>query len=326
MRLLMYWLTAITVGLASSFAVAVAPALAQPWLQRMVRVIVPNPAGAGLDINARIFAEGLSARWKTPVVVENLPGADGIIAVREFVKREDTHALLYSFAGPITINPLLYEKLPYDPIRDLVPIASTSDNFLVIAASAATKAASLAELEKVARSRSGKLNWSATPGLPYFAFFGFLKKAALDMVHVPYRDFSQATADLGEGRIDVIAAGMAPLLPYAATGKIRFLASFNDQRAAISPDVMTMAEAGYPSLTFSALTGFFGWRDMPGELRQRISEEVQAIAADPAIKARLAGMGTAVRTGTPAEFSAAIEEQRDKAAAIARAMGTRPTQ
>jgi tripartite-type tricarboxylate transporter receptor subunit TctC len=317
---------AVTICFLSIFTLSMAPAHAQSWPQRAVRVILPNPAGVSLDLIARLFAERLGSRWGKPLIVENLPGADGNIAVKEFVGKRDNHTLLYSFAGPITINPLLYDKLPYDPALDLVPIASTSDNFLVIAASAASKIGSLAELEKVARARSGKLNWAATPGLPYFAFAGFHKSAGLEMVHVPYRDFNQALADLAEGRIDVVAAGVAPLRSYASAGKIRFLAVFNDERDPIVPEVVTVAEAGYANLTFAAITGFFGWRDMPNELRERISADVQTIAAEPAVKARLASMGSAARSSTPAEFAAAIEEQRAKVAAIARVIGAKPAQ
>ena len=117
----------------------IAPVEASAWPERRIRVIMPNPPGTGLDIVARLFAERLAARWKQPVIVENLPGADGNIAAREFVAKRDDHTLLYSFPGLITINPLTYEKLPYDPARDLVPITSTSDNYLAIAASGILK-------------------------------------------------------------------------------------------------------------------------------------------------------------------------------------------
>ena len=326
MRRAKRWIKVATICLVSIFATSVMPALAQSWPQRTVRVILPNPPGVALDLIARLFAERLGSRWGKPVIIENLPGADGNIAVREFVSKREKHTLLYSFAGPITINPLLYDKLPYDPAIDLVPIASTSDNILMIAASAASKVNSLAELEKVARARSNKLNWAATPGLPYFAFAGFQKSAGLDMVHVPYRDFNQALADLAEGRIDVVATGVAPLRSYASAGKITFLAVFNEERDSVAPDIVTVAEAGYAHLTFNAITGFFGWRNMPSELGERISADVQIVAADPAIKARLANMGSAARGSTPAKFAAAIEEQRAKVAAIARAIGTKPAQ
>jgi tripartite-type tricarboxylate transporter receptor subunit TctC len=140
--------------------------LAQAWPQRPVRLIVPLPPGTAVDVSARVYAERLTAMWGQPVIVDNRPGADGIIAAREFVGRRDDHTLLYSFAGLITINPLTYTALPYDPTRDLVPIAASSDNCLAIAVASRLGVATLPELLKLARSRAEKINWAATAGLP----------------------------------------------------------------------------------------------------------------------------------------------------------------
>jgi tripartite-type tricarboxylate transporter receptor subunit TctC len=316
-------------GFASAIAISVSPTLAQPsvqgWPERSVRAIVPNPPGVALDISLRLFSERLSARWKQPVVIENIPGADGIIAAREFAAKRDNHTLLYSFAGLISINPLMHGKLPYEP-ADLSPIAATTDNFIAIAVPAASKINSLSELETLARSRPGKLTWAATPGLPYYALAAFQKSNGITMVQAAYRDFNPAIADLGEGRIDALASGVAPLLPQARAGKIKLLAFINRNRSPAATEVPTVAEAGYPQLTFSAVTGFFGWRDMPTELRERIAADVRAVSAEPAIKERLAKMGAVALGSTPAEFAAAIDEQRAKVAAIAKSIGGKPGQ
>jgi tripartite-type tricarboxylate transporter receptor subunit TctC len=314
-------LVAGAVGLLLTF-----PSLAQSWPQRTVRVIVPLPPGTAIDVSARLFSEQLARRWGQPVIVENLPGADGILAMKEFVNKRDDHTLLYSFAGPITINPVMYEKLPYDPTRDLVPIATSSDNLLAIAVSAKLDVRSLDELVKLARSRSAKLNWAATSGLPYFAFAGFLKSAGIELVYVSYRDFNPALADLGEGRIDVASTGVTQMLPHQQAGKLRLLAVINRARSPLAPDVPTAAEAGYPDLTFDGVTGFFGWRDMPVELRDRIAADVRAISENPVIKERLAAIGIVARGSTSGEFATAIEEQRAKVAAVAAAIGMKPTQ
>lgn len=260
------------------------------------------------------------------MIIENMAGADGIIAAKEFVGKRDDHTLLYSFAGLITINPLLREKLPYDPARDLVPIATSSDNFLAIAVSETSKIGSLGDLISVARAHPKKLSWASTSGLPYFAIAGFQKSVGFEMVYVPYRDFSPAIADLGEGRIDVASTALTQLLPASSAGKARLLAVMNRTRSPIAPDVPTAAEAGYPQLTFDGVTGFFGWRDMPAELRDRIAADVRKLADSPAIKERLAKIGIVARGSTPSEFAAAIEEQRAKVAAIAAAIGMRPAQ
>jgi tripartite-type tricarboxylate transporter receptor subunit TctC len=316
---MLYRLCCVTaLGLGALAAVA-SPSRAQTWPQRTVRVIVPNPPGVAMDVIARLFAERLATRWGQPVIVENLPGVDGIPAAREFVNRRDDHTLLYSFPGLITINPQLHEKLPYDPMHDLVPIASTSDTFLAVAVSASLKIGSLAELAGYARSNPGKLSWAATPGLPFYAFAAFQQSSG-GMVHVSYRDFNQALVDLGEGRINAVASGVLPLLPQARAGKATLLAFLNSQRASVAPDVPTVAEAGFPELTFTATTGFFGWRDMPAGLRERIASEINEIVAIPAVQEQLAKMGATASASTPAEFIKAIDAQRAKVAAIARTL------
>jgi tripartite-type tricarboxylate transporter receptor subunit TctC len=299
---------------------------AQTWPQRTVRVIVPLPPGTSIDVSARLVAEHLSSRWKQPVVVENIAGADGILAVKEFASRRDDHTLLYSFAGPITINPVLYEALPYDPAHDMVPIATTSDNFLVVATSARLKLSSLADLLRHARSNAASFNWAATSGIPYFAFAGFLKSSGVEMTYVPYRDFNPALSDLDEGRIQVASTGLTQVLPHAQAGRATFLALLNRTRTPLAPEVPTAAEAGYPDLAFDGVTGFFGWRDIPSGLRDRIAADVRAAVENPSVRDRLPPLGIVARTSTPAEFVAAIEEQRAKIATIAAAIGTKPVQ
>jgi len=315
-------IAALTIGLAAASALSLEVS-AQEWPQRTVRLIVPLPPGTSIDVSARLVAEHLAARWKQPVIVENVAGADGVLAAKEFVGRRDDHTLLYSFAGLITINPLLYAKLPYDP-RDLAPIATTSDNFLVVAASAKLKIGSLAELLKRARAASAKVNWAATSGIPYFAFAGFLKSADVEMTYVPYRDFNPALSDLGEGRIDVVSTGLTQLIPHAQAGRATFLALLNRSRTPLVPDLPTAAEVGYPDLAFDGVTGLFAVKNMPLGLRERIATDVRAVVENPAVRDRLPPLGIVARPSTPVEFTAAIEDQSKKIAAIATAIGTKP--
>jgi len=301
-------------------------AAAQPWPQRPVRVIAPFGSGIATDFTTRLFAERLAERWKQPVVVENRPGGDGMIGVNAFVALRDDHTLLFSFAAPISLWPMLYEKLAYDPARDLVPVASAADTFLSVAASASSNIGSLAELAALARSQPGKLNYNAAAGALPYLFAGFLKSAGLDMVLVPYREFNLAYQDLAEGRLQVVLSTMGSVLPHVHAGKVRFLAVTNKTRPPIAPEVPTAVEAGYPALAFEGLVGFFGPRNMPPERRDRIAADVRAVAAEPAIADRLATIGQVARGNTPAEFAAAIEEQRVKLAAMVKLIDTKPTQ
>jgi tripartite-type tricarboxylate transporter receptor subunit TctC len=311
---------ALAVTLLGTLVLSAAPSNAQPWPQRAVRVIVPLPPGVPTDLVCRLFADRLSERWRQPVIVENRQGADGIPAISGFVTARDDHTLLCSFPGIVTINPLVHEKLPYDPRRDLVPVVSLSDNFIGIAASVALKVNSLDDFVKLARSQPGKLNWAASPGNPLYGFAAFLKSAGIEMVQVSYRDFRPALQDVGEGRIQAVATGVPVLLPQAHAGKLKLLMVHNRQRSPQAPEVPTATEAGYPELTLEGLTGFYGWRDMPTDVKEGIAADALAVAADPVIAALVASIGSALRVGTPGEFAAAIEEQRAKIVAIARTM------
>jgi tripartite-type tricarboxylate transporter receptor subunit TctC len=271
-----------------------------------------------------MFAQRLAERWGQAVIVENRPGADGIPAVAAFLAAGDNHTLMFSFAGLITINPYVHDRLSYDPAGDLVPIVSAADNFFAVAVSDTLPAATFEEFVRLAREQPGKLNWAATSGLPDFIFRALQKQAEIKLTQVPYREFGPALRDLDEGRIDVVVTGLAVLLPHVKAGKARLLIVTNRERARLAPDVPTAREAGYPDLTFDGVVGFYGWHDIPADLKEKIAADVRAVSGDREISARVAALGSLVRVGTSAEFAADIEEQRAKIATIAR--GMRPTQ
>jgi tripartite-type tricarboxylate transporter receptor subunit TctC len=293
----------------------------QTWPQKSVKLILPLGPGSATDVTARLFAERLAARWGHPVVVENRAGPDGLVAVMAFVGAHDEHTLMFSIGGPLTINPVSHARLDYDPDRDLVPIAPASDSFLAVAVNPSLGVGSIDELIRLAKAQPGKLSWAATPGLPQFIFAGFAKSAGLDMVQVSYRDFSPALRDVTENRIQVVVTGLLPLLPFAHDGKVKLLVLTNRERSPAAPELATAREVGHPELTADGFQGFFGWRGMPDALRERIAADVRAAGADPALVAKLAVLGQAVRTGTPADLAAMVAEQRAKIAAIAQAIG-----
>ena len=309
---------------------ALMPARAQnapapSWPQRQVRFIIPLGPGSGVDITARIFAERLALRWGKPVVIENRPGGDGIVAIMAFVSAHDDHTLLFSPASTFTAHPFLHDKLPYDQ-ADLSPVARVANTLVAIVAPASLKVGSLAELVALVRAQPGKLNWATATGISDFLFAAFLKHANLDMSKVPYRDTVQPATDAAEGRIQMYWGALAIVRPQIQAGKVKLLAFSNSVRAPDEPNVPTVAEAGFPELFFNGLVGLFGPRDMAGDLRERIADDIKAVAGDAFIHARLASIGQLVSPGGPAEFAAAIEEQRATAAAIAKEMGIKPAQ
>jgi tripartite-type tricarboxylate transporter receptor subunit TctC len=296
-----------------------APLAAQGWPHRAVKFIVPLGPGSGVDIGARLFADRLAARWGQPVVVENRPGGDGIIAISAFVGAHDDHILLYSATSSFTAHPYLHDNLPYKP-GDLLPIARVSNTMIAFAVPAALKIASLSELFALALAQPGKLNWAATTGALDFVIEGFLKGNGLNMTKVPYRNPVEAANDLAEGRVQVYEAALAIVQPQLQAGKIRMLAVTNATRTPSAPEVPTVTEAGYSGLAFDGLVGLFGPPSMPIELRERIAQDVRAVAVDPIIIDRLTVTGQLLNIGGTTAFADDIEAQRAKLATTAKGL------
>jgi tripartite-type tricarboxylate transporter receptor subunit TctC len=294
---------------------------AAAWPDRAVRLILPVPVGSAADFTARLFAERLSVRWAQPVVVDNRPGADGVIGVSSFVSARDDHTLLFAISAVATVHAVQNEKLPYDPIEDLVPIAAASEIVLAIAASDKSAIHSLEDMVRVARGAPGKLNWASSPGLPPFVLGAFAKESGLQMESVYYRDLSPALQDLGEGRLDIFVHALSVLMPQAQAGRLRLLAVASRQRAAAMPNLPSVAELGFSDLVMEGLCGFFGPRGMPVAVRDRVAADVLAIANEPAVQERLAAIGQTVHPGTSAEFAAFLAANRERLMVLARASG-----
>lgn len=296
------------------------PVPAQNWPQRTVKFVLPLGPGSGTDVGARLFADRLAAHWNRPVVVENRPGGDGIIAINAFISADDDHTLLFAPSGTFTVHPFVREKVPYD-VRDLVPIARVSNTVVGIAVPASLNANSLAELVALARAQPGKLNWSPTSGMTDIVTSAFLKSTNLDVAKVPYRDSVQGLNDLIENRLQIYVTALAIVRSQAEAGKVRILALTNRERAPIFPNVPTAMEAGFPALALEGLVGLFGPRRMSSELRERIATDIRTVAADPAVAARLEATGQVMNLGSPSEFAASIEEQRERVATAAKDLG-----
>jgi tripartite-type tricarboxylate transporter receptor subunit TctC len=301
----------------------VAQAQADQWPQRTVRLIVPAGAASGTDFAARAFADALAERWKQPVVVENRPGADGLIATTAFLGMRDDHTLMYSFAGPMSVLPVIHASLPYNPSRDLVPISLGADTFIALSAHASLKLGSLSELVALVRSQPGKLNYYAPASALPYVLAGFLRSQNLDAAQVFYREQSLGIQDHAQGRVHFMLSVMTDRLAAVQSGHLKFLTVTNSRRAPMLPDVPTATELGFPEFAFEGLGGFIGSRAMSAELIERISADVRAVAAEPAVAARLAAVGQVARGTTPAEFAEMIEAQRAKIATIVQETGMR---
>jgi tripartite-type tricarboxylate transporter receptor subunit TctC len=319
-RFLILLLAGATVAAATQLR---AQSIAPHWPQRTVKLILPLGPGAGSDIGARLFADKLTARWGQPVVIENRPGGDGFVAITAFLGAHDDHTLLFAPTSTFTAHTILHSKLPYSP-RDLVPIARVTNTLISISVPASLKVGSLGELVALVRAQPGKLNRASITGALDLVLSGFLKGIDLEVAKVPYRDPVQAVTDLAEGRIQIYTSAYAIVRSQLQAGTIRALAMTNQTRAPTAPEIPTAAQAGYPALTFDGLVGLFGPPNMAGELRERIAADMRAVATDPGIEPRLIQTGQILNPGEPAEFAAAIEDQTDKLAAIAKALDIKP--
>ncbi len=257
------------------------------------------------------------------MVVENRPGGDGMVAINAFVAAHDDHTLLFAPTSTFTAHPFLHQNVPYDS-RDLSPIARVTNTLIAMAVPTSLNVGSLDALVALARAEPGKLNRASITGALDLIIDGFLKSAGLSMARVPYRDPVQAVNDLAEGRIQMYTSALAIVQPQMQAGRVKVLAMTNGARAPAAPDIPTVAEAGYPALTFDGLVGLFGPRDMADTLRERIARDIEGIAADPAVSSVLVTTGQAINPGGPAAFGTAVEDQRAKLAAIAKALDIKP--
>ncbi|TMK05603.1 MAG: tripartite tricarboxylate transporter substrate binding protein [Alphaproteobacteria bacterium] len=314
----------LALGLVSALVLAAEPTAAQIWPQRPVRFIVTLGAGSGVDIGTRLIADRLARRWGQPVVVENRPGGDGLVAISAFVGANDDHVLLAAPSGSFTAHPFIYKHVPYKA-EDIVPIARVSNTIVVVAVPAALEVKSLGDLVARARAEPGKLNWAGTTGSNEFMFAAFLKNAALSMSKVPYRNLVEAANDLATGRIDINVTAFAIVRPQIDAGKVKLLAVTNSARSSVLPDVPTVAQAGYPQLTLDGLVGFFGPPTMPDRVRAAIAGDVHE-AMDAAVEERLNLTGQIPNFGGPAAFAAEIDQQRARIARAAKDLGIEPTE
>ncbi len=322
MRLKLPHTFALALGLLAAVTAAPLVTAQTAWPTRAVKFIVPLGPGAGSDIAARLFADRLSRRWGQPVVVENRPGGDALVAINAFITAHDDHVLLFSPASSFTAHPFLHADLPYKP-ADLSPITQVSNTIVTISVPADLKVNSLKELVALARAEPGKLNWAGVTGALDFMFAGWLNSEGLQITKVPYRNPVDAAKDLGEARVQVYEAALAIVQPELAAGKIKLLAVTNTSRAPAEPNLPTVAEAGYPALTMDGLVGLFGPPDMPSALRAHITADFAAVA-DATINDRMIATGQILNIGGAEDFARSIDEQRAKVAAYAKALGIKP--
>jgi len=316
--------SALAIGAIVAQALHVAPAAAQgepKWPQRPVRFILPFGPSSGADIAARLLAERLQPMWGQPVVIEGKPGGDGLLSIGTVVNAKDDHVVFFGPSSAYVVHPYVHENLPYDFERDLVPVGGVARVLVSVAIPSSLGLATMKDFVAHAKANPGKLSYGVAPGFSEFVFNGFLKETGLDMAKVPYRDITTAPTDLAEGRVQLLMQSYAAMRAMEQTGKIKVIAITDRKRSDMAPGIPSIVEAGFPSLEAVAVLGMLGPSVMAADVRRRIGNDLAAVVADKTVGERLAVTGQ-VPDPLPTEaFAAAIKEQHERVAAIAKLLG-----
>ncbi len=313
-------LGAFVFGLATLFAAFTTPASAQDWPQRVVRFILPFGPGSAADTLARVLGEDLATRWGKPVVVENRPGADGLLAINAVVGAKDDHTILVSSTGSFLAHPYMHKKLDYDIDRDLTPIGRVADTLLIVAVPADLPVSNLKEFVALAKAKPD-LNLAASPGVTEFAVDAFLKGEDLKTVRVPYKNLGDAARDLAEGRIHFILTSYAVVRPVVESGKVKIIAAGTRNRSQLVKDVPSITESGFPMLAADTSTALFGGPNLPADLRKKIAGDMAAALKEPKVRDRIALTGQDIAPSGPDELTQILKAQFQKADAIAGSLG-----
>ncbi|UUX96238.1 Bug family tripartite tricarboxylate transporter substrate binding protein [Aquabacterium sp. J223] len=305
--------------------IAAPAAWAQPaWPSKPVRIVVPAPPGSSLDVIARLLADKLKDRWGQPVVVENKPGAGGLLGVDVAAKAPpDGHVIAVGFNGPIAFAPFLYRKLPYDPAKDLLPVVMTTLQSNVLAVNANLPVKTPREFVAFAKERAGKLNF-ASVGLgssSHLTMELLLAEAGAQGTHVPYNGSPPAAMSVGAGETDALVAAAPALLPLARGGKLRLIATTGRQRMESLKELPTLVESGLPNVEGLIWNGLFVAAGTPDAVVQKLNADVNAVLADPAVKAQFDTQGLQPGGGSVAEFRQQVAADTKRWGAVIERLG-----
>jgi len=311
MRLQRRHLLALTAASAACAALSMAgPAAAQTaWPSRPVKIVVPTGPGSSLDLIVRAMSDKLAARWGQPVVIENKPGAGGLLGLDAVAKATDGHTLGIGFNGPLAYAPFLYTKTPYDPAKDLKPVVMTTSQPNVLAVNADVPARNVAELVAWAKAQGGKVNYSSlgNGSSAHLTMELLLSEAGFAATHVPFNGSPPAALAVAQGEAQLTFMVAPAMLPHVRNNKARLLAVTSAQRPDSLKDLPTMAEAGYPNVEALAWNGLVGPTSLPDAVAQRVATDVTELLKDTAVRQVLDSAGLTAVGGTPETFRRFIE-------------------
>ena len=305
-------------------ALLVAPAIAfaQAFPSRTVTIVVPFPPGGGTDTGTRVIAQKLSNKWGQAVVVENKPGAAGILGAEVVSKaKPDGYTLMMGNIGTQSINPSLYgKKLTYNPDTAFSPVTLVAELPMVMLAGPAVSAKSAADVIAAAKANPGRTTYSSSGpgGSMHLAGALFEKETHIEMLHVPYKGGGPAIADLIAGHVDISFATILESSGYIKSGRLRALAVTSDKRYPTLPDVPTLSESGLRGFNTGSWIGIVAPAGTPKDVVDKIARDVREIVNSADVRDQFVAQGATPVGGTPAEFAALIEADRKRYAQIIR--------
>ncbi|HEX6005120.1 MAG TPA: tripartite tricarboxylate transporter substrate binding protein [Burkholderiales bacterium] len=303
-------------ALAAAFgALLSAPTLAQTYPNKPIRLIVPFPAGGGVDFIGRIMAKGLSERLKQQVVVENRAGANAIVGL-ELLKHSppDGYTIAAASAGPLTVNPHIYAKLPYDTLKDFTHIANMVNFPLLLVSHPSLPVKNVKELVALAKARPGEITYSH-PGAGnsgHLAGELFNSMAKAKILAIPYKGTAPAVVAVLSGEAQLTYSSIPTILPHVRAGKVRALGVGNAQRIPSLPDFPTIAEAGLPGYEAYAWGGMVGPANMPKDVVARLNREIVQVLNQKDVADRMLAEGTVPTPSSPEAFSGYIRTELKK--------------
>jgi tripartite-type tricarboxylate transporter receptor subunit TctC len=306
-----------------------APASAQPasWPARVVHVVATSPPGGSVDLLARLAADEFTKRFGQPFVVENRPGANGNIGAELVLKAPpDGHMLFVAPTGPFSINAQLMARMPFDPARDIAPVAVLGVSPLLLVVHPSVPARDVAGLIAWMKSRGGDVSYAsqAVASTGHLAMELFKAMAGVQAIHVPYKgSAAQATADLLAGRVALSFVNTSTTIPYIRKGQLRAIAVAERRRLAVAPEIPTVDESGLPGFEATTWIGLGARAGTAADVVARLNEAAVHGLARPEVADRLARIGVEPRTLSPEQFAAFMHAETEKWGAIIRRSGAR---
>jgi tripartite-type tricarboxylate transporter receptor subunit TctC len=310
------------------FALAAAAggsALADTWPAKPIRLIVPFPAGGGTDIITRELANRLAGSGYT-FVVDNKPGSGGNLGVDAAAKAApDGLTFVMGQTSNLAINPTLYPKLPYDPLKDLTPISLVASSPLVIVASANSPFKTLAEVVKEAKAKPGSINFASSGNgtVAHLAAESFQKQAGIKLTHIPYKGAAQGVTDVISGQVQLYVSSIPTLIGHIKSGKMRPLAVTSLKRVDDLPDVPTVSESGYKGFEAVTWFGVLGPAKLPKDVVAKLAADINKALKDPVLAKKLGDQGADVMGSTPEQFAKLIHDDIARWGKIVRESGAK---